>query len=135
MRMEHGKEFYESVVRVIDFLTPKDVWDVKPEKGEELAGDYWPEIGRMFKEELHIGWFEHNQFRISRRERLASLRKDCEHIIETLNKAEADRNLANCEKIENITYGRKGYKLSKIAIWLSAVAILVEITRGILDLL
>lgn len=113
--MEHSKEFYESVIRVIDYLNPysKEVWDVMPGKGAELAGDYWPEIGRMFKEDLHLGWFDWGRFHINKRERLASLKKECEHIIARIEKAEADRELANREKIENITYGRKAYELAE----------------------
>lgn len=131
--MEHSKEFYESIIRVIDYLNPytKEVWDVSPEKGQELAGDYWPEIGRMFNENYHLGWFAYGGFHIGDRPRLASLRKDCEHEIERIVNAEQDRTLTNEESLSNIKYGRKGYKLSIIAIIVSGIAILLELAKWI----
>lgn len=49
----------------------------------------------MLKEDLHLGWFDHGQFHISKRPLLASLRKDCEHEIQKIDKAERDRKLNN----------------------------------------
>lgn len=117
--MEHSKEFYESIIRVIDHLNPysKDVWNVTPEKGQELAGDYWPEIGRMFKEDLKLGWFEYGQFRINNRPQLAPLRKDCEHAIEKIDKAERDRKLNN-----------RGIK---VAMWCAILGIIISIVSFI----
>lgn len=113
--MEHSREFYESVIRVIDYINPysKDVWDVTPEKGQELAGDYWPEIGRMFKAVLHLGWFEYGGFHINDRPRLAPLRKDCEHEIDKIDKAERDRKLNN-----------RGIK---VAMWCAILGIIISI--------
>ena len=131
--MEHSREFYESVIRVIDYLNPylTEVRYVMPDKGAELAGGYWPEIGRMFKEDLHLGWFECGRFYIGKRERLAPLRKDCEHRIEKIDKAEQDRLLANEESICNIKYGRKGFRISIVAIIISGIAILLELAKWI----
>lgn len=113
--MEHSKEFYESAIRVIDYLNPysTEAWDVMPDKGEELAGGYWPEIGRMFKEDLHLGWFDHGQFHINKRPLLASLRKDCEYAIEKIDKAERDRKLSN-----------RGIK---VAMWCTILGIVISI--------
>ena len=117
--MEHSREFYESVIRVIDYLNPysKGVWDVMPDQGQELAGDYWPEIGRMFKEDLHLGWFEYGKFHINKREQLAPLRKDCEHAIEKIDKAERDRKLNN-----------RGIK---VAMWCAILGIIISIVSFI----
>lgn len=124
--MEHSKEFYESVIRIIDYLG-NDKWDVTPETGVELAGDYWPEIGRMFKEDRHLGWFDNGQFHINKRPLLASLKKDCEHEIEKRDKAENDRNLANEESVCNIKYGKYGLYTAIAAIIISLVALALEI--------
>ena len=141
--MEHSIEFYRSVIRVIDYINPyaKDVWDVMPDKGQELAGDYWPEIGRMFKEN-HLGWFEYGRFHINKREQLAPLKKNCEYAIERLEKAEHDRNLANEESVCNIKYGKKGYDLaqksakwSKASIIISAIVAAGQLTQWIIMLL
>lgn len=131
--MEHSREFYESIIRVIDYLNPytKDVWDVSPEKGEELAGGYWPEIGRMFSEKYRLGWFAYGGFHIDDRPRLASLRKDCEYEIEKIDKAERDRLLANEESAANIKYGKKGFSISIIALVISGIAILLELAKWI----
>ena len=126
--MEHSKEFYESLIRVIDYLKP-NVWNIEPEKGGELAGNYWPEIGRMLKEDYNAGLFEYGNFRITRREKLPPLREDCKHIIEEFNKADYDRNLANMESEENIKYGRKGYRISIIALIISLLAFGLEIVK------
>ncbi len=128
--MEHNKEYYESIIRVIDYLGD-DKWDVFPEKGLELASDYWPEIGRMLKEDLHLGWFDYGQFHINNRPQLASLRKDCQYAIERIDKEEYTRNLANEECFSNIKYGKKGYHLSIVAIIISSIAILLEIAKWI----
>lgn len=131
--MEHSKEFYQSVIRVIDYLNPyaKEVWEVSPEKGQELAGDYWPEIGRMFKEDFHLGWFEYGRFHINDRPQLAPIREDCKHIIEAIDKTEQDRLLANEESVCNIRYGKKGFRISIVAIIISGIAILLELAKWI----
>lgn len=113
IQMEHGRDFYVGLINVIDYLTNPNSWDVFPDKGEELAGNYWPEIGRLLSKDYHAGWFENGRFHISNRPILTSLREDCAHTIERIDKAEQDRNLSNQEKIENISYGRKAYMLAE----------------------
>ena len=126
--MEHSKEFYNSLIRVIDYLKP-DVWNIEPEKGMELAGNYWPEIGRMLKEDYHAGWFEYGNFHITRREKLPPLREDCKHMIEIIEEAEHDRLLANTESEANIKYGKRGYVMSIIALAISVLALALEIIK------
>lgn len=142
--MEHSREFYESVISVIDYLNPytKEIWDVSPEKGEELAGDYWWEIGRMLCEDYHLGNFAYGGFHIGDRPRLASLRKDCEHEIEKIDMSEQDRLLSNEESVYNIKYGKKGYDLaqksskwSKASIIISAIVAAGQLTQWIIMLL
>lgn len=50
-------------------------------------------------------------------------------------KAEYDRELANTESQENIKYGRKGYRISIVAIILSGIAISIELAKWIWQLL
>lgn len=75
--------------------------------------------------------YEEHKWVLPATARLASLRKDCEHEIERIVNAEQDRTLTNEESLSNIKYGRKGYKLSIIAIIVSGIAILLELAKWI----
>ena len=132
--MEHSIEFYRSVIRVIDYINPyaKDVWNVMPDKGYELAGDYWLEIGKMFKEN-HLGWFDHGQFRINKREQLAPLRLNCLHAIEKMEKEEKDRDIDRKYKIKGILFGGWGLGISILSLLISLVTLLSQL--GVLKLL
>lgn len=120
--MEHSKEYYQSFIRVIDFLSPSDVWDITPEKGIELAGNYWPEIGRVLKEEYRVGRFDYGQFHISKRAMLAPIREDCVHIIEKLKKEEKNTWLDNAGKRTAIICGIGGLIISIISLIFSIIA-------------
>lgn len=132
--MEHSKEFYQSVIRVIEYISEGNR-SILCEKGEELAGNYWPAVVVLFKEHHAVSVMEGGDIHVTQWQYLNPIYEDCKNHVRFIEKAEADRELANREKIENITYGRKGYRLSRIAILLSAIAILVEIARAIIDLL
>lgn len=64
-----------------------------------------------------------------------ALIKHADDLVKYFEKQESDRELSNREKVENITFGRKGYRLSRIAIALSALAIAVEIGKAIAGLM
>lgn len=51
--------------------------------------------------------------------------------IEELKRRDCDRKLANEESACNIKYGRKGYRMSIIAIIVSSAAILLELAKWI----
>lgn len=128
--MKHSKEFYESVIRVIEFANSHR-GNVGQNAGTKIAGAYWTEVGRYLSEEINAGWFTNGLFRTTRPERLPAVVEGCKHTIETMEKAEHDRNLANEESVCNIKYGRKGYRLSIIAIIISGIAILLELVKWI----
>lgn len=130
----HSIEFYQSVIKVIEYFDEGNR-AISNQKGNELSGNYWPAIVALFVENKAVVAVKGGEIVLTHGTNLYPVYEDCKNIIKEMEKAEHDRNLRNKESEENIKYGRKGYELSKIAIWLSAIAILVEIVRGLLDLL
>lgn len=128
--MEHSKEFYESVIRIIDYLNEGNN-EVTKAKGHELAGNYWREIGKLLASKTSSSFFEYEVFSICHTEDLGPLYEDCKHFISEMENAEHDRNITNEESICNIKYGKKGYRLSVIAIIVSVIAILLELAKWI----
>lgn len=120
--MEHSKEYYQGFIRVIDYLTPKDVWNITPEKGKELTGNYWSEIGRVLKEDYKAGYFEYGGFHVSKRDCLAPIKEDCIHIIKKIDKEDHDRWLNNTGKWIAIICGVGGFLISLLSIYLSFMA-------------
>ena len=62
--MQHSKEYYESLIRVIDCLASGQK-EISPQKGEQLAGPYWNDIGESLKSEKHI-YFHNNRLSANR---------------------------------------------------------------------
>jgi len=132
--MEHSKEYYQSFVTFLQDACDKQRRDYPYEDGCAIAGDYWMAVCKHLKEQK-LARLNYGDLHIFQFPPLLPIIADCKAAISAIERAEHDRDLANREKIENITYGKKGYKISKVAIWLSATAILVEIARGILEIL
>lgn len=124
--MEHGREFYESVIRVIKYAN-EHKGNVTQAAGTTLAGAYWTEVGRYLCEEVHAGWITNGLFHTTRPERLPAVVEDCKHIVETMAQAEYDRNLANEESKCNIKYGKYGLYTAIAAIIISLIALALEI--------
>lgn len=131
--MIRTREYLESVLRVVDGIFAEDSEVITDERHWHYGGIYWGTITDELRR-LGLLYFDGDDWRISGFQALRLYRIDVQTELDAIIKAEYDRKLANDEKIENMKYGKKAYKLSKIAIWLSAIAILVEIARGILDL-
>lgn len=109
--MEHSKEFYQSVVRVIDYLN--DGHDEVPkDKGHELAGNYWREIGKLFADNTPCSFFEYGRFSINHSEDLGPIYENCKHLLKSIDKAEHDRKLNN-----------RGIK---VAIWSAILGLIVS---------
>lgn len=121
--MEHGKEYYKGIIRVIEYLDGK-YGTVTAEKGQELAGNYWPEIARVFKETYHAGTLSYGEFHASRPANLAPLLEDCKHMVAAIDKAEDDRNVDRKYKIKGILYGRISLIISSLAFLLSLWTVL-----------
>lgn len=124
--MEHSKEFYESVISVIEYANDHK-GSVGRATGTALAGAYWTEVGHYLSEEIHAGWFTNGVFRTTRPERLPAVVEDCKHLVEAMETAEYDRNLANEESRCNIKYGKYGLYTAIVAIIISLIALALEI--------
>lgn len=51
--MEYTKEFYQCVIRVIDYIK-QGHRSVYCDKGDELAGNYWPDVVKLFREKKAV---------------------------------------------------------------------------------
>lgn len=112
--MQHCKEYYESLIRVIDCLASGQK-EISPQEGEELAGPYWNDIGFSLKSEKHI-YFHNNRLQCEQTLRLPSLRKQALDAIAVIDKADKDRKLNNLGIIIAICCGVGGLILSIISL-------------------
>lgn len=126
-------EYYKVLVEVIEFISEGNHF-VQYEKGNEIAGNYWPQIfDYLISKGAGTGSNGGDLF-IEQGQKLSPIYASAQHQIDVLEKEEQDRLLDIKFKEENILYGKKGYKISVIAIILSSLSILLEIVRWILSL-
>lgn len=128
--MEHSREFYESVIRVIEYIAGGNR-NVSCKKGDELAGNYWPAIVTLFKEHHAVSVMMGGDIIVTQGQYLNPLYEDSKNHLKRIDEAEYDRNLSNEESVSNIKYGRKGFRISIVAIIISGIAILLEIAKWI----
>ena len=128
--MQHSKEYYESLIRVIDSLASGQK-EISPQKGERLAGPYWNDIGESLKSEKHI-YFHNNRLQCEQTLRLPSLRKQALDAIAVIDKADKDRILDRRYKIKGILFGGWGLAISILSILISLFALLAQL--GIIPL-
>lgn len=116
--MEHSKEYYESAIRVIDFLKNGD-GTLPCDKGYELADNYWPAIVTLLKDHNTVRVLTGGHIYVTRGQYLDPLCEDCKHKISAIDKAENDRNVDLKYKIKGIIYGRISLIVSILAFILS----------------
>ena len=109
------KEYYESFIFVAKGNTT-----ITLENGEELAGNYWPRIYRVLKEEKVGIPIAGGEFIITQGQYLNPIYKDCQHALEEIAKQEEDRELDRASKYAGIKYAR-------FAFWISIDALLASI--------
>lgn len=122
------KEFYQSLMAVIEYIAAGHS-EVTCEKGEELSGEYWPRIYRLFSNE-HVGvGISGGDFHITQPQYLSPIHTDCGHALEEIGKREADdRQLDNRVKESNIKYARRAF-------WISVGALIVAATSLVWQLI
>lgn len=114
-----SKEYYQSFISVINYVADGHRV-ITLEKGEELAGNYWPRIYLALKEnKIGVG-MSGGQFDITQEQYLNPIYEDCIHALEEIEKREADRNLDRASKYAGIKYAR-------FAFWISVSALLVSL--------
>lgn len=126
--MEPTKEYYKAVIDVIKYISEGNSY-VTLKDGERLAGNYWPSVRDAFSEAKAVVEFSNGDISVTQGHLLNPLYSDSEAAIERLEKMESDRELDNRYKEENIKYGRKGYRISIVAIILSVASIIVSIAE------
>ena len=126
--MEPTKEYYKAVIDVIKYISEGNSY-VTLEDGERLAGNYWPSVRDAFSEVKAVVELSNGDISVTQGHLLNPLYSDSEAAIERLEKMESDRELDNRYKEENIKYGRKGYRISIVAIILSVASIIVSIAE------
>lgn len=110
--MEHSKEYYQSFVTFLQTACDNQQRSYTFDKGSEIAGDYWMAICTYLKER-HLARVDYGDLYIFQFPPLLPTIAECKAAIAAIEKAESDRYLSNREKIENITYGKKGYDLAE----------------------
>ena len=128
--MKHSKEFYESVIRVIEYIAEGNR-NISCKKGEDLANNYWPAIVSLFKEHHSVSMMVGGDIIVTQGQNLNPLYEDCKNHLKRIEASEYDRNLSNEESVCNIKYGRKGFRISIVAIIISGIAILLELAKWI----
>ena len=113
------KEYYESFISVIDFVA-KGNTTITLENGEELAGNYWPRIYRVLKEEKVGIPITGGEFIVTQGQYLNPIYEDCQNALEEIAKQEEDRELDRASKYAGIKYAR-------FAFWISIGALIVAV--------
>lgn len=126
--MEPTKEYHKAVIDVIRYISEGNSY-VTLKDGERLAGNYWPSVRDAFFETKAAIGLSNGDISVTQGHLLNPLYSDSEAALERLEKMEADRELDNRYKEENIKYGRKGYRISIVAIILSIISIIVSIVK------
>lgn len=110
--MEHSKDFYQNLVKVLEYLLNVDR-SINNDKGREIAGDYWGAILDFFRNNRGTYLMCGGHVGTNDREALKSILAESKKKIEDIEKAEHDRQLNN-----------KGIK---VAIWCGVGGLIVSI--------
>lgn len=123
-----SKEYYQSFISVINYVADGHRV-ITLEKGEELAGNYWPRIYLALKEnKIGVG-MSGGQFDITQAQYLNPIYEDCTHALEEIEKREADRKLDRASKYAGIKYARFAFWISVSALLVSLASLVWQIIR------
>ena len=124
--MEHKTiEYCVAALKVYSAILDDGKTHFTYDEGESLAGIYWMNIVKEMVESK-VGYSDYGEFNATITGRLLPLRGSVNDLLKKLQEDAEDRELSNKEKRENIKYGRKGYRLSIVAIIISLVTLLFE---------
>lgn len=123
-----SKEYYQSFISVINYVADGHRV-ITPEKGVVLAGNYWPRICRVLREDkVGIG-ISGGQFDITQAQYLNPIYADCIYALEEIERREADRELDNAVKRSNIKYAKRAYWISIGALVVAVFTLLWQIMQ------
>lgn len=124
------KEYYESFISVIEFVA-KGNNVITLADGEELAGNYWPRIYNVLKEERTGVAIVGGEFHVTRGHLLNPIYEDCKHALAELERHEEDRCLDRASKYSGIKYARRAYWISIVSLGVAACALLWQVITQI----
>lgn len=110
--MEHGKDYYLNFIALIEDACQNQRYECSYDEGVALVGDYWVAVVN-FLADSGLACANYGSLRIFQLPPLIPVLADCRAMLASIAKAEADRELANREKEENIRYGRMGCELAE----------------------
>lgn len=120
--MEHSKEFYQKLIKVIEYLLNVDR-SINNDKGREIAGDYWGDIVNFFRNHRGGYIYSRNYIGVKDREALESLLSECRNHVADIEKTEKDRQLNNKGIKVAIWCGIGGLVVAIISLVFSIIAI------------
>ena len=124
--MEHKTiEYCVAALKVYSAILDDGKTHFTYDEGKSLAGIYWMNIVKEMVESK-VGYSDYGEFNATITSQLLPLRGSVNDLLKKLQEDAEDRELSNKEKRENIKYGRKGYRLSIVAIIISLVTLLFE---------
>lgn len=125
------KEYYEAFLSVIEFITSGNN-AITMDEGERIAGDYWPRIYHVLKEEkvgvTQLG----GVFHITQPDNVKPLRADCRYALEEIAQYGADRDFEKFVKEFNMKYAKMAYNVSLASISIAAIALIWQIVSLII---
>lgn len=127
-------EFYKAFIAVFNYVGEGHTL-ISASKGEELAGLYWPRIFRLMREEKAGVGDADGTFQVTKGIFLNPVYADCLYAIKEIEAEKAYRELDINDKKVHIEYAVKAHRLSKWAIAISVIAIIVEAISQSLRLL
>lgn len=126
------KEYYQALISIIDYVNNGNNI-ITCEKGEELAGNYWPRIYEFLYEKRIGTAISGGEFIVTQSQYLSPIYEDCLHAIKEIEKQEYDRNLDNKAKKYNIKYAKRAFWISIIALLVGIITLAWQILQTIAE--
>lgn len=123
------KEYYQALMAVIEYVG-KGHREISCDKGTELAGNYWPRICQLLRNEKIATIFASGDLCITRPQYLNPIHADCIHAIAEIAKKDADRDLDNKAKESNMRYARRAFWISIGALIVAATSLVWQIIQA-----
>lgn len=129
-----SRDYYQSIIRIIEHINDTQDMMLPCSVATQLAGEYWPQICQDLADRKIGVMLSGGRLSITQPQFLSPLYADAHYALEQLRRLDEDRELDNLMKKDNIRYGRRGYRISLVALCLSAAAIAIELIRLLQDL-
>lgn len=132
--MEHSIQYYRDLLQFLNLAIDQDRQEFSYDEGVSLLPDYWVAIAGFLKDN-GLANSNYGNIYIHQLPLLSSVRADCRARIAEMEQTAKDRELCNKHRLEGIIQGRRSHRLSKIALWISAIVGAGQIAQWIIMLL